>query len=322
MENNPPVPYARVPERLQTAGYRFIRLYPLTKEPLGKGWADDKNYTSDSQTLREWLETPMGTLRGKGPTVYGNYGVLCSSSRIVIDLDNKETIDHALSLPDLEKTYSVQSGSGRGLHLYLKTDLAKIVPLWNPENREENVGHIKAKGSYVVGPFCVHPSGGNYRVINDSEIEYVGFSTLLKHFEGYHNRKEYTGEKSKKPSGRNEIDIPIDRVWYPGDGKRNGNEIQGSHPIHGSTGGKNFCINIRENNWFCHRHQTGGGVALAIAVSHGLIDCQDATPGCLRGDVFKEVLAIAEEEYGWISEKQKRSIEGRKIRDVVWGNRT
>jgi hypothetical protein len=49
---------------------------------------------------------------------------------------------------------------------------------------------------------------------------------------------------------------------------------------------------------------SGGGVALAIAVKYGLIDCADAKPGALRGDKYKEVLAIAREK-GLIKDPQK-----------------
>ena len=63
------------------------------------------------------------------------------------------------------------------------------------------------------------------------------------------------------------------------------------------TGG-NYVINTAKNVWHCKRCESGGGAAAAIAVRHGLISCSDATPGELRGDLFKEVLKIAKEKYG------------------------
>jgi len=74
-----------------------------------------------------------------------------------------------------------------------------------------------------------------------------------------------------------------------------GAELQGSHPVHGSTTGKNFRIDPAKNAWYCDRHNTGGGPALWLAVEEGLIDCRDARPGALRGEVFLGVLDIAVE---------------------------
>ncbi|MDD4138044.1 MAG: hypothetical protein PHT99_09170 [Methanoregula sp.] len=67
------------------------------------------------------------------------------------------------------------------------------------------------------------------------------------------------------------------------DGVPDGDEIRGSHPVHGSTTGQNFTINGRANTWYCFRCETGGGPLEWIAVEDGIIDCSDAKPGCLEG---------------------------------------
>jgi len=83
-----------------------------------------------------------------------------------------------------------------------------------------------------------------------------------------------------------------------GNVSRSGDELRGDHPIHGSTNGGNYVINTAKNLWHCKRCESGGGAALAIAVKEGLISCSDAAPGVLRGDLFKQVLKIAQEKYG------------------------
>jgi hypothetical protein len=43
----------------------------------------------------------------------------------------------------------------------------------------------------------------------------------------------------------------------------------------------------------CFRHGTGGGPLLWLAVEEGIIQCEDAGPGALRGETFKKVLEAA-----------------------------
>ena len=70
-------------------------------------------------------------------------------------------------------------------------------------------------------------------------------------------------------------------------------EYQGSHPIHDSTTEKNFCINTKTNTWFCFRHNSGGGVLQYLAMKEGLIKCEQAKKGALKGKKFKDTLELA-----------------------------
>ena len=72
-------------------------------------------------------------------------------------------------------------------------------------------------------------------------------------------------------------------------------EWQGAHPLHGSEGGMNFCVHPTEG-WYCHRHNSGGDGLLWLAVKHGLIKCEEAKPGALRGQLFVEVCKLAQKE--------------------------
>jgi len=73
-------------------------------------------------------------------------------------------------------------------------------------------------------------------------------------------------------------------------------EFQGEHPVHGSTTGHNFCVNIKKNVWHCFRCNSGGGPLSWLAVKHGLIECHQAQKGTLRGELFKKTLEIAKKE--------------------------
>jgi len=74
-------------------------------------------------------------------------------------------------------------------------------------------------------------------------------------------------------------------------------ELAGTHPIHGSSTGDNFHVNPSKGCWHCWRHGTGGDALALIAVCEGLLDCEKAVSGALRGDLFKRVVAIANETF-------------------------
>jgi len=70
-------------------------------------------------------------------------------------------------------------------------------------------------------------------------------------------------------------------------------EFQGAHPVHGSTTGFNFAVNVKENCWHCFRCNSGGGVLSWLAVREGIIPCDKAQKNALKGEKFKRVLEIA-----------------------------
>ena len=70
-----------------------------------------------------------------------------------------------------------------------------------------------------------------------------------------------------------------------------------SHPVHGSTSGQNFHIDIAKNIFYCFRDHTGGGILQLIAILEGIIECKESVKGVLRGDKFRETLRIAKEKY-------------------------
>src|SRR5439155_15531464 len=78
--------------------------------------------------------------------------------------------------------------------------------------------------------------------------------------------------------------------------RESGDQLQGSHPVHGSETGTNFSVSPRENVWHCFRCDSGGGPWSLLAVLERIIDCQEAIPGGLRGQQFKRVQEIALEK--------------------------
>lgn len=78
--------------------------------------------------------------------------------------------------------------------------------------------------------------------------------------------------------------------------ERGNNEYQGSHPLHGSTTGNNFSVNVKKNVWHCFRCNSGGGGLTWIAVKHGVIECNEAHKEVLRGLKFIETVKFAKKE--------------------------
>lgn len=80
--------------------------------------------------------------------------------------------------------------------------------------------------------------------------------------------------------------------------KKSATELCGAHPVHGSSTGTNLDVNTEKHLWHCHRHTTGGDALTLIAVCEGLIECEQAKPGGVRGQAFWETAKIAQEKFG------------------------
>lgn len=268
---------------------KFIKVISRGKKAIEKNFSSTKNYSHDDPVLIKHLESG------------GNYGVLGSSSFVIIDLDNENLIAHAEPL--LPPTFTVLSGSGRGPHRYYRItgNNAKNATLVNPQHPDENWGNIQSTGKYAIGPGSIHPSGGTYSVANDIPVAEITFEELKRIFSQFIRvKKEVNPDDVRRRYGLysdifNTVTL-ADVGCYPVNPIDRGNgEIQGAHPIHGSTSGMNFAINTNKNTFHCYRCESGGGPLEWLAVSEGIIDCAEAGPGCLRGEKFKRVLEIAKE---------------------------
>lgn len=255
--------------KFAAAGYRFIRIRPVSKRAQDVGWNKGNDYAADDPNLLFWLkhhhDFEVGDSHGEGYIHYegyGNYGLLCDTEHVVIDLDDSEIIkafiDNQEGDAPLPKTLVGRSGSGKGMHLFYKTSGAlKTVALTDPI-KKTNAGHIKALGGYAVGPTSIHEKTRQpYIILEERDIAFVEFDKILKVFEKYTPKKEaYTPQTLKrlerKKFEKTSINIPITEVVYPNNPKDKGNgEIQGEHPQHGSTGGNNFSINTVKDSWHC-----------------------------------------------------------------------
>jgi len=280
-----------IPEVLKKSEFRFIRIKEKSKMPIDTKWSSENNFTYDSPVLLNHIE------EGKNYGVLGGYGNLT-----IIDCDSEEIKREVEKLPE---TFTVRSGSGRGYHFYfICKDLEKPIRLTDSTAEKKEVGglgDVMGYGKMVVGPTCIHPSGGRYEIIKNLPIAEVKQEDILRVLNAW-IKKEFPQEKLNEYKSDNLIIKNCDITKVIDISKlrrRTEYEYYGPHPIHGSTTGVNFHCNVKENIWHCFRHNTGGGILQLIALKEGLMDCSDSVPGFLRGKLFIKTLKIAREKYGF-----------------------
>jgi P4 family phage/plasmid primase-like protien len=270
-----------IPAQLQNLN--FCRIKKGTKKPFEKEW--QKKPYSHSE-IDNYLE-------------HENYGILCGHQNVaVIDFDNKEFYENLKQL--LPPTFEVSTGSG-GVHLYYYIpDLKKKIILYSNIDGE-HLGEVQSFGTQVVGPGSLHPNGNYYTVKEDRDIQKIELKDLqeiIKAFVKDTKQIEENAEFEKKEFD-NQDELSVDNIFSTAGLKKQGSEYFGENPVHGSTGGSNFWINLLKNTWHCFRCNSGGSWLSAIAVKHGLINCSEAQKGKIRGDLARKCIEIAKEHYGF-----------------------
>jgi len=274
---------ARIPPQLRDPSFRLVPILSGQKKPEGRRWSTDANYPFDHAVLAGYLAEGH------------NYGVLTGvGGLVVMDIDDLARLEALGIIKLLPETFTVRTGRG-GLHFYfLCPGLQDKIILEDPELKDcegdpLHLGELQALGQQVVGPGSIHPNGNRYEVVKDLPIVHITKNDLLQILAPLKQTKASEAEQARSARRRTTGGaslgdlIPIDQVAWPRDIKeRAGAEVRGSHPLHGSTSGKNFAINTSKNCWYCFRHKSGGGPLEWIAVMKGIISCQDARPGCLR----------------------------------------
>jgi len=265
-----------IPKQLQNDKFRFIKI-KNGKLPLESKWQTDNNYTFDDPDFVEYLKTAKG------------YGVLCGAGNLaVIDADTKE-VENAVT-ERLPKTFVVQTNSGYHYY-YIIPDLDNkiVLQIGEKENRK-HYGEVQSTGSQVIGAGSLHPSGSRYKIKINANIAKITKEKLHGVLADFIENKTATwGDDSE---------TPISAIAGEIAGlKRYGKELQGSHPVHGSTGGMNFTINTEKNLWHCFRCNTGGDALSLVAVMEKIITCSEAKDGLQKGK-FLRTIKIAKGKYG------------------------
>jgi len=290
-----------------------VPIWSGSKKPFEPRWnvPGGNNYPYNSPKLAAYLLEGhnWGTCTGMGDL-------------IIFDSDNELRLQEIGVAEQLPGTFTVRTGGG-GLHrYYICSDAGDKIIMYDREAVGEDgkplhLGEVQTLGFQAVGPGSLHPNGNKYKVEVDAPITTVSWKDIYEILEpkvefGLAERQQQKRlvVRVKRPGETDPFEgLYVEDILRPkGKTTSSGGIIKGAHPVHGSNGGHNFQINTNQNTWFCFRCWKGGGPALAIAVKEGLIRCDQAGKGVLRGDLYLKLLEIAQQQ-GYINKPKKYSVE-------------
>lgn len=235
-------------------GYcRLIKLRDHTKIALEPGWDDTANYDPDDDEIISYINSGH------------NYGVLPKNGALVIDCDTAELYN---CLPDeWKESLTVMTGRGHHVFLLCSDSPPKKFALNSPTD-DSPLGDIRGSGSafYTVGAGSVHPETGKeyaYLDIDAPLIEVTWQDVVTALIDPYTKsmKKEIPRITTTSNTGSltDNLGLRIEDFAMPLNSITRANgDIQGTHPIHGSSTGMNFAINPGKNTWYCYRDACGG----------------------------------------------------------------
>lgn len=276
-----------IPNQLKNSKFRFIKIIPGTKRPKEKDWSLTNNYKFTEKEFQDYIKNAK------------SYGVVCGFGNLaIVDADDERVAkDVMFKLP---KTFTVKTGSGKW-HFYFKIPDLDTKIILSDDDDGNHFGEVQywtedKTGTQALAPGSVHPNGNIYEVLYNENIAEIDKDTLLTALEPFLKKKKF-----KNVSLGKGFETDITKVAAKISGlDRQGNGLQGPHPIHGSDGGMNFRIDPDKNKWHCFRHNTGGDALSLIGVLEGIIKCEDCVPGYFSDnpDAFKKILKVAH-KYGY-----------------------
>lgn len=304
-----------IPKQLRDfPGARFILINKFEgkgKRPKERKWTTDKNYHANDPKL-------LGHIRGGG-----NYGIATGIAGLCcFDADEFDRLVELGVINKLPKTLTIRTGrtssEGRHYWYHIKGLSKRLVfydqELRDPKNENEHLhlGEVQSRGNYAIGPNCIHKSGKQYEIIDDSTIADITYEQLIEILKPLRLKKKddrpadvkYERNLSCQHSHQ---EVDIDKIGWPTgniikEQTSRGTEFKGSHPFHASTSGTNFSINPSKGVWHCWKHDTGGGWVELLAVKEGIIHCGQAGKNCLSRSQRREVMQKAE-DLGLIEEQ-------------------
>lgn len=269
---------------MQLKDCKFCRVRYKTKKPFERNWTK-KLYSYEE--IQPFLETE-------------NYGILTGvNSLAVLDDDTKDNQLLKLALSSFGETFRVRN------HLYYKLknwDEQKIIFWKNGDSskKENHLGELQGKGQMVVGAGSVHPSGEVYELKNNIPIKEIDLEIFKGVFSNYiqfppeiitaDKLLEFDKSKVKYGSGVYESvsEIPITFV------------ISSNQNVclqHGAVTPPNF--KVYDNYFRCFHCNSWGGVWLAIAIKHKIVNCSQAQgSNSLTKSQAEQVVEIAQQHYG------------------------
>jgi len=268
---------------------RLIKLKQNSKVPEQPTWSIENSFLPSDTEIIDHVAS------GK------NYGLIPINNTIVIDCDSEKL--YSVIPAEWKKTLTVITGRSETIGRHLIFDCSdspnEKATINDPDLPSIQLGDIRGSGSkfYTVGSGSVHPDTGRKYKYKDPEAPLVSVywedvkSKILDKFQIKIKESipKKTNDVAKNPL-TDKLNLRIENFAMPvGNIKKHASgDIQGTHPIHGSTTKMNFAINPNKNVWHCYRHDVGGDPISWIAYAHCNIPEEDCNK--LSDDQFKEVV--------------------------------
>src|SRR5271157_571185 len=254
---------------------RLIKLRGHEKVALESGWPKDTNYPPDDPEILQHISEG------------NNFGIMVTNNTIAMDCDTEFMYS---MLPDeWKETLTVITGrngeTGRHLFFNCSDSPERIKILFEDSDqidpktgkKPKPLGDVRSSDGpfYTVAAGSIHPdTGKQYRYVNPYvDLVTVKWQDILDLFSKFMKkprtdipvRKSFSIGSSLTES----LGLHIEDFAMPVDWKKMpGGDLQGKHPVHGSTTGMNFAINKGKNVWHCWRHDIGGDPVAWIAYAH------------------------------------------------------
>jgi P4 family phage/plasmid primase-like protien len=312
--------FDEIPEILKNPDFDFILVKPWQKKPQEKNWQKTKltkedfelyDATGDLSALPRLSNYKYSDEYFLKKLEEGyNYGIICNENGPkVFDADDLKRLEELGVMQKLPKTFTVKTQSGNQHKYYYIIGMENKIIFYDPErfhavkgkngtyHEPDHLGEVQCGKVFVVGPGSVCRDSFNgperyYEVIDDSPIATITLEQLNDILSGLKVSKErHSTKKDKTESSRDggylaeKIGLKIEDLIEISNLRHIGaNELQGSHPVHGSENGNNFVVNLEDQSWCCFRHMDGdntsGGDAINLAaVVYGIIDCGECVKG-------------------------------------------
>lgn len=174
------------------------------------------------------------------------------------------------------------------------------------ERDGKHLGELLGIGFQALIPGCKNDKGEEYKVFRDIEIAELTAEKINLLKEKF-TKPEIPELKSPDWSlYKNTLGdkLPITLLVDISKLKRYGQELYGSHEIHGSSTGMNFFVNPVKNLWHCFRHNSGGDSLAYLSIKEGICQCEDFSKSGkrLKGLDFVKTIEAAEIKHNLVIE--------------------
>ena len=305
-------PSVGIADRLKDYPFKFIRIVEFNKIPINKGWQKEANYSYDDPKLLEHLK------RGGNYGVCCGIGSLLVFD--IDQVERLKELGILKKLPETF-TVRTRSG-GLHLYYICKDFEKKKILYDAENVHLGELQWLGAQVVGPSSRFRLDDESKVFEKIQRWEVEIDAPIAEIKQADLLRTLDEAGIRYSEKAAAASPAPLPavlpvkssskransawnfVDNIRLAdiampvpirSDDRDGSGEIQGGHPVHGSDkeAGKenNFAINIKKNSWCCYRcvppegsnkSHSGGGPLEYLAVEAGIIDCSEATVGCLK----------------------------------------